>query len=536
MVPELFQGMVGGLVIRVDARGLTYQFNDGDTLFSDLTFTLDDGVTGLIGRNGSGKSVLASILAGEVAPSSGSVTSSCRIGWMKQFGAEGNLFQYETISDFLEVRGKLEALARVAAGGCDPHDFDLIGDQWLLREDQLRSLSLPADPFLPCRVLSGGQLTRLALHRFLHSRCDYLILDEPGNHLDEEGKIWLVEQLQKFCGGVLMISHDRDILRCVDGILELNGLGLHRYGGNYDVFVEERANELAGQERRIKDAVKNMKQVRQTIQKNREKARQRAVQGKQVARSGSQSKMILNNKKQDAERAGGSRENRQNQHLETMKVEFDQLRQQHEMLKPQTLSLGKPEKRATRILDVTDVSLPYNDSHSSITFSLDFGEKIRLSGANGSGKSTLLKIISGHAAAAGGSIQVRARLCYLDQHFRLLDNAGSALQNLSVFCPHLMETDRRTLLAGIGLKRERADQAVSTLSGGEKMKVAMLAISHQSGDTLLLLDEPDNHLDMDSRLMLAKSLRDYAGSLLIVSHDNDFIADIGVTGEIRLTA
>lgn len=93
----------------------------------------------------------------------------------------------------------------------------------------------------------------------------------------------------------------------------------------------------------------------------------------------------------------------------------------------------------------------------------------------------------------------------------------------------------RTLLAGIGLKRERADQAVATLSGGEKMKVAMLAISHQPCDTLLLLDEPDNHLDLDSRLMLAQALRDYTGSLLVVSHDKDFIADIGVTGEICLT-
>lgn len=365
-------------MVRIDVQDLSYQFKNGDTLFSSLTFTLGDGVTGLVGRNGSGKSILASILAGEAVPCSGSVTSSSRIGWLKQFGAEENPFQYETISDFLGVRGRLEALERVASGGCDPRDFELIGDCWLLREQlekQMGSLNLPVDPFFLCQALSGGQLTRLALHQLLHSDFDYLVLDEPSNHLDEQGKVWLIEQVQEFNGGILIISHDRDILRCVDDILELNSLGIYRYGGNYNVFVEERANRLASQERRIKDAKKKIKQVHHTIQNNREKAQKRAVQGKQVAGSGSQAKILLNNKKQDAERAVGAKESNQDLQLRQAQIHLDALKKQHEALKQQKLPLGKTEKHVTRILDVTEISLPYNSRQDSITFSVNFGEK-----------------------------------------------------------------------------------------------------------------------------------------------------------------
>ncbi|NIG98274.1 MAG: ABC-F family ATP-binding cassette domain-containing protein [Serratia symbiotica] len=158
-------------------------------------------------------------------------------------------------------------------------------------------------------------MTRLALHQLFQSDYDYLILDEPGNHLDQQGKRWLIKQMRRFDGGILVISHDRDILRCVDCILELNSLGVRHYGGAYDVYAEQLANELASQERSIDHVKTQIKQIRQTMQKNREKAQKRAVQGKQVARSGSQAKILLNNMKQDAERAGGARESNQNRQL-----------------------------------------------------------------------------------------------------------------------------------------------------------------------------------------------------------------------------
>lgn len=521
---------------RISVQNLTYRFDNGKTLFSDLSFTLENKVTGLIGRNGVGKSMLASLLAGERSPYSGSVTKFCNVGLLHQIGADDKLFQYETISDFLDVKEKLLALERITQGSCHLADFDLIGDQWLLRdeiEQQLLSLGMTPDLFLPCKVLSGGQLTRLALHQLFQSGYGYLILDEPGNHLDEQGKRWLIEQMKCFPGGVLIISHNRDILRCVDNILELTSLGVRQYSGTYDVYAEQHTNDLASQERRIEHAKNQIMQMRQTMQKNREKAQQRAYQGKQLAHSGSQAKMLLNSKKQNAERASGSRESNQNRQFTQLQQQLRTLTKQHETLKQQSLTLGKPEKRASRILALTSVVLPYRMGEE-ITFSIDFGDKVRLTGTNGCGKSTLLKAIMGLLQPTKGSIKVRARLCYLDQRFTMLDNIKSALENLATCCPHLTETEQRTLLARVGLPRERANQSVDTLSGGEKMKIAMLAVSHQPGDTLLLLDEPDNHLDLDSRQTLSRALRDFSGSLLIVSHDQDFINEIGISGQISL--
>ncbi|MCH9692072.1 MAG: ATP-binding cassette domain-containing protein [Gammaproteobacteria bacterium] len=526
-------------MVSINAQNLTFQFANGNTLFSDLNFSLNNTVTGLVGRNGVGKSILAALLTGDKAPYSGSVTRSCNLGCLRQIDADEKIFHYATISDFLNIKEKLCALARITAGGSDPRDFDLIGDQWLLREQieqQLQLMGLPANPFLPCESLSGGQLTRLALHQLFQEEYDYLILDEPSNHLDGPGKAWLNAQIQQFTGGVLVISHDRSLLRSVDHILELTGLGLYHYGGGYGVYAEQKANILSRQQQRIDDAKADIKQIQRTAEKNRQKMQQRARQGKQLAGSGSQAKTLLDKQKNKAERSGGSRENTQNRQLGQMKDKLSGLLEQHERLKPQTFSLSQSEKRQSRILDVTDLRLPFIEQKTAITFSVAFGEKIQISGANGCGKSTLLKTIRGELSPIQGNIHLHIGLCYLDQHFTLLEHTKSAQENLAALCPHLSITDQRTLLAGVGLRREQADKRVANLSGGEKMKAAMLAVSHQLDNTLLLLDEPDNHLDLDSRQMLAQALRDFNGSLLVVSHDQDFIKELALDEEICLDA
>ncbi len=521
---------------RITVQNLTYRFDNSETLFSELNFTLDNKVTGLVGRNGVGKSILASLLAGEKHPYAGSVTRLCHVGLLSQIGADNQFLQHETISDFLSVKEKLLALERITQGGCELADFDLIGDRWRLREEieqQLLSLGVNSDLSLPCQALSGGQLTRLALHQLFKSGYGYLILDEPGNHLDEQGKRWLIEQIELFSGGVLIISHNRDILRCVDNILELSSLGLRHYGGSYDLYAQQCADELSSQEQQIEQAKNQIRQIRQTVQKNREKAQQRAGQGKKLSRSGSQAKILLSSKKQNAERSGGSRENSQNRQLAQAQDQLSLLTQQHESLKQQNLSLGRSEKRSSRTLDLIAVKLPYC-TEKKITLSIDFGDKMHLVGPNGCGKSTLLKTITRQLQPIQGEIKVRAHLCYLDQHFTLLEGSKSVLDNLETLCPHLTETEQRTLCAGIGLPRDRVDQTVATLSGGEKMKLAMLAISHQPGNILLLLDEPDNHLDLDSKQLLARALRNFSGSLLVVSHDQDFIKEIGISSQISL--
>ncbi len=169
-----------------------------------------------------------------------------------------------------------------------------------------------------------------------------------------------------------------------------------------------------------------------------------------------------------------------------------------------------------------------------INLQLSAKGRLRLCGRNGCGKSTLLHVIAGKQNLIGGEIRVNTSVFYLDQHFGLLDESRSMLDNMMLFCVGLQESDARTLLAGIGFRRDSVFRFVEQLSGGEKMKLAMLVVGHQAESPLLLLDEPDNHLDLDSKRLLACTLQAYQGAFVLVSHDDEFVAECGVSEEYQL--
>lgn len=157
-----------------------------------------------------------------------------------------------------------------------------------------------------------------------------------------------------------------------------------------------------------------------------------------------------------------------------------------------------------------------------------------MKGENGSGKSTLLNVLLGKAILDDGEIQVNTSFYYLDQHFTLIYVQSSVLDNVLTLCPNVLETDARVLLAGIGFRKDSVYRLVDHLSGGEKMKLAMLVVSHQERQPLLLLDEPDNHLDIESKFLLAETLSSYNGAYILVSHDKSFVKKCGLTNELKL--
>ncbi|MEF1341219.1 ATP-binding cassette domain-containing protein, partial [Vibrio rotiferianus] len=162
-------------------------------------------------------------------------------------------------------------------------------------------------------------------------------------------------------------------------------------------------------------------------------------------------------------------------------------------------------------------------------------DKVHLLGKNGCGKSTLLKTMLGKFSLQSGELKINTPFYYLDQHFGAIQPEISMLGNLMQHCEGMKESDARTLLAGIGFRRDSVFRLGSVLSGGEKMKLAMLIVSHQPTQPLLLLDEPDNHLDLDSKIMLAQALSAYRGGFILISHDQDFAAESGVSRSIELS-
>lgn len=521
------------------AQSLSFQFEDGDFLFKDINFSIGDGLSALVGRNGIGKSVLARILSGIQKPSSGSVAFSVAFsGAVAHYQQSTSLqteFGNQTLADVLSVSDKLAALERVQRGSCQQRDYDLIGDDWLLADRltlELQALGIAATLTDKTGSLSGGQLSRLTLWSLFQRKRDLLILDEPSNHLDAAGKDWLIDKINRYQGAILVISHDRHLLASADRILSMTALGIEYFRGSFEAFEKEQALTLDALARRQKNIERQQAVLDRQQQESREKAERRRRQGKQLRRSGSQAKVLLDAKKESAESAMSGRNSQQRTQQENLKQRHREIKSKQQQLNPVSMHIEHSERRHGRLLVMHELVLPYvltteNDA-PSISRTVDFGQKVHLKGANGAGKSTLFKVLLGQLPPQSGEFHCSVPLHYVDQHFSQLQGTDSLLESVMRLCPHWNQTRSRSLLAASGFRADRSSLIIDELSGGEKMRLAMLVVGQQPGEALLLLDEPDNHLDLQSKRRLAKALSEYRGSFILVSHDEYFVRDAGV--------
>ena len=517
------------------AYDISHQFDNGEMLFQQLSCSMTNNRVGLVGRNGVGKSILASILSGEQQPSSGTVMLPKSLAVYRQQPSQllsGEL----SIAQFLGKDDVLNAIKHVESGDCSQHWFDVIMERWelpLQLPQQLKELGLPKDTAVTCAQLSGGQLARLQLWQLFESEVELLILDEPSNHLDAHAKRWLLESMRAFKGAILLISHDRMLLREMDEIWELSGLGLQVFGGNYNVYSEQKSAELKAVERKLASVDKQRKKLEIQAQKNREKADQRAAQGIKLRKDRGQPKVLLDGKKDKATARSSNRSKNEQLRKAYLQDKDQSLNARKEQLKGQKLYLEDRPRRLRKVISILQGVLPFGCT-KPISLQVYANDKINLAGKNGSGKSTLLKTLLGEISLHQGELQLNTPLYYLDQHFGVIRAELSMLDNLTQQCYGIKESDARTLLAGIGFRRDGVLRFGHMLSGGEKMKLAMLIVSHQPEQPLLLLDEPDNHLDLGSKIMLAQALCNYRGGFILVSHDHDFARESGVQIQVTL--
>ena len=515
------------------AHNISYSLPTGETLFAPISFTLSEYNIGLIGKNGVGKSILLAMLKGELRPSRGSVESHANIGIYRQQSVIKQQNKIN-IAEYLQLAPIIDALMRIKQGECDPCLFDIVGDNWLVQEQlssQLRALGLPDNPLQECATLSGGQLARLTLWKLFQGDHDLLLLDEPSNHLDSSGKNWLKKQIRQCKATVLLVSHDRDLLDEQPEIWELTARGLTVYGGNYAHYSAQKAMHEKALNRKLDGVIKQQKQVQQEVQQSAEKAQQRARQGKGLR--GSQAKCLLDSQKERASSSAASRQKNSSARLKQLQEKANLLKRQQESRQQLTLKLKDTPQKTKTVFTIRKGRLVFG-SAAPIDLQCTVQTKLHLAGSNGSGKSTLLKTLMGRLALRSGEYQCNTPLYYLDQHFDNIKQNLSVLENLTSCSAGLSESDARTLLAGIGLRRERVHRKAGTLSGGEKMKLAMLIVCHQPEQPFLLLDEPDNHLDIEAKTTLAQALKQYQGGFILVSHDRIFAKETGFTEQYHL--
>lgn len=511
---------------------VTYTLPDGRVLFSDISTHLDTTPTGLVGRNGVGKSVLASLLAGQRAPTAGQIQRTGTVHLLAQHsGAPAG-----SIADLAGVAPVLAALTRIEAGSIAPADFASVGERWNIREQlqaQWRQLGLPAlDPDRPAATLSGGQAMQVALAGALLSDADGLILDEPSNHLDSAHRTRLLDALAGWRGGLIVISHDRTVLHAMQRIVELTPGGLRSYGGNYALYAEQKQHARAAAEDLLALRKRERRQQQGELREQRERLEHRQSRAQRVARSANQAPILLGGMKNRSENSAGRWQAQQLERSADMDARVrEAAAQMEDVVEIALLAPTLPEPGPQRVAELIDVQLPWAaPPWQRITLCVQRGQRIGVRGPNGSGKSTLLRLLAGKIDALAGECLVAARVALLDQSLSALPMQATALSLLQDAHPDASEATLRTQLALLGLDATRSLRPLCTLSGGERLKAALAAVLYaRTPPQLLLLDEPGNHLDLPSLSALEQMLNQYKGTLMIVSHDAALLHAVGVS-------
>ena len=488
-------------------------------LFRDLSSEVDarDKV-GLIGRNGVGKTTLFKIICGELEPTAGVVAAErgLTIGYMEQHAcSHGDRCIYDELEsvfdDLKAVEREIEELTAQIDRGSGNLD-ELIARQTSLIEAfeadggltyksrtraALIGLGFHEEEFtMPTSALSGGQRSKLSLLKLLLSKSDLLLLDEPNNHLDIRSVSWLEGFLRDFKGAMIIVSHDRYFLDAVTNkTVEIEHGKSMTYKGSYSAFIQKKQAIIEAQKSQYINDMKEIKRIEGIIEQQRRWNRERNIrmaESKQKEVDRIKERLVV----PDGE-------------LENMRMRFEPRRES-----------------GNDVLIVNNLRKSFGDKKlfKNVDMHITKGERVFILGENGCGKTTLFRILNRQQFADEGEYIYGANVdCgYFDQMQENLNLNNTAIDEIWNAYPFLTETKVRSSLAAFLFKGDEVYKPLSAMSGGERARISLLKLM-LGGYNLLLLDEPTNHLDASSREALEETLRDFEGTLLIISHDRYFI-------------
>lgn len=521
----------------ISLSNLTLPAPDGRVLLSNLDLSFGCERTGLVGRNGVGKTTLLAAIAGEHEPQSGTVSVNGTAALLRQ---AVQVKHGETVVDLFGARQALEVLLRAGQGRATAEE--LADADWTLEARMASALGrVGLDAPLETRLttLSGGQITRVRLAALIFAEPDFLLLDEPTNNLDREGRMAVLNLLAGWRGGAVVVSHDRELLEAMDAIVELTSLGATRYGGNWSQYRERKAIELAAERRDLAHAEKRIAEIDRKAQEASERKARKDGRGQRKRTKGDMPRILMGLLRDRSEDTGGENarlaERRRTQALEAAAA----ARERIEVLQPFSVQLASTRLPAGRtVLTIDDVSAGYGRERPVLRdFSLSIigPERVAVTGPNGSGKTTLLKLVSGEVQPRSGSVCLMTDFAMFDQTVSLLDPSASILENFQRINPGADANTCRAALARFMFRADAALQMVASLSGGQVLRAGLACVLGGSAPpSLLILDEPTNHLDIESIEAVEAGLRAYDGGLLVVSHDEAFLEAIGISRRVEL--
>jgi macrolide transport system ATP-binding/permease protein len=480
------------MAVLLSCREIKKDFGDKNIL-NNISFDIAVGERiGLVGLNGAGKSTLANILAGKLEKDEGSILwhkKSVNIGYLKQessyverLSVEDNFRDYLYTSSVLGLKN--------------------VG-HW--QEERLKSLS-------------GGEKTKLALSAIWAQRPDFLILDEPTNHLDYQGVEWLIKEVTKFKGTVIIISHDRYFLdMCVSRIIEIENKIVHDYRGNYSFYREEKKRRYESQLSQYilqEEMKKKIDEQINTLKNWSAKAHRDAPAKAAAAGNKKGGKEFLRTKAKKMDIQIKSRIKR----LEKIEIEgVDKPKEERKI----HFSINSAALKGSRVVEASNISKAFKDNtlFKNSSFYVQKGEKLGIFGENGCGKSTLLRLLVGMEKLDAGEmfLSSSARVGYLSQDISSMDMCKQVIELFSISSRE-ERGKLQTLLFNMGFDERMLKQSIGSLSLGELTRLRLAELISRECD-FLILDEPLNHLDIHSREKLEEVLLGFNGTIILVSHD-----------------
>ncbi|MEW9604390.1 ABC-F family ATP-binding cassette domain-containing protein [Bacteroides sp. L008] len=564
----------------ISIQQISYIHPDKEVLFSDLNFAISKGQKlGLVGNNGCGKSTLLQIIAGQLSSSSGVIVRPDELYYIPQhFGQYDSL----TIAQALRIERKQQALHAILSGDASNENFVVLDDDWNIEERSIAALDLwglgQFTLSYPMNLLSGGEKTRVFLAGMDIHHPPVILMDEPTNHLDSSGRQRLYDWVEKCRSTLLVVSHDRTLLNLLPEICELEKHQINYYGGNYEFYKEQKTLMQEALQQRIEEKEKALRIARKVARETAERRDKQNVRGEKNHIKKGVPRIVLNALQGKSEKSTSKLNSTHQEKAEKLTDERNQLRSS---LSPtatlktdfnsSSLHTGKilvtakeinfgyhPNSINSHIQMNNEANLADTGNHPSpdsndiqdnsdfkqqlwqtpISFQLKSGDRLRIEGANGSGKTTLLKLITGQFQPQEGNLtRMEFTYVYLNQEYSIIDNRNSILEQAYAFNNrNLPEHEIKTILNRYLFPASEWDKSCRKLSGGEKMRLAFccLMISNNTPD-MFILDEPTNNLDIQSIEIITATIKNYTGTVIVISHDDYFIQEIGIEQRILLS-